>query len=184
MESPGRALFLDRDGVVNREIGYLCSIDQVEFTPGIFTLCRAAQDNGYKIIIVTNQAGIAREMYSENDFHLLMRWMDSQFKSYGIDLSDYYYCPHHPEHGTGKYRRDCPDRKPNPGMLLRAARDHNLDLNQSILIGDRCTDMQAGASAGISKLIFLSNHQPDPCALPTGCISIVMLDEALSILSS
>lgn len=158
------ALFLDRDGVVNRELGYLSCPEQVDFIPGIFELCRAAQAAGLKIIIVTNQAGIGRQLYSEADFHALMQWMIAQFALAQVRLDGYYYCPHHPEHGIGKYRVECPDRKPQPGMLLRAAREHGIDLARSILVGDRCSDLQAGAAAGIGKLILLEGTEISPCA--------------------
>lgn len=153
------ALFLDRDGVVNREVGYLSKPEQVEFVPGIFDLCRSAQAMGHKLIIVTNQAGIARELYSEADFHSLMRWMTKQFANAQIQLTGYYYCPHHPEHGVGQYRMDCPDRKPQPGMLLQAAREHGIDLSRSLLVGDRCSDIYAGAAAGVGKLVLLAGGE-------------------------
>lgn len=159
------ALFLDRDGVVNCEIGYLHRPSEVCFLPGIFDLCRAAQSRGYKLIIVTNQAGIARELYSEDDFHSLMRWMVGEFARENVRLDGYYYCPHHPEHAIERYRKDCPDRKPNPGMILRAAREHGIDLSRSLLVGDRCSDIQAGAAAGIGRLVLISGTEPNPCPL-------------------
>lgn len=176
------ALFLDRDGVVNREIGYLSHPDQVEFLPGIFELSRAAQTAGYKLIVITNQAGIARQLYTESDFHALMLWMTEQFARAQIRLDAYYYCPHHPEHGIGRYRLDCPDRKPNPGMLLQAAREHGIDLRRSLLIGDRCSDMQAGAAAGVGKLILLKGTEVSECGLPDNCIVVSGLPEVAAFL--
>ena len=158
------ALFLDRDGVVNREIGYLYRTDQVEFTPGIFDLCRHAQALGYALIIITNQSGIARQLYSETDFHSLMNWMTEKFLRQNVRIDGYYFCPHHPEYGVGTYRKECEDRKPQPGMILKASSDHNIDLNRSILVGDRCSDIQAGAAAGITTLILLRGTEPDGCA--------------------
>ena len=157
------ALFLDRDGVVNREIGYLCKPEQVEFTAGIFELCRYAQARSYKLIIITNQSGIARQLYSEADFHSLMQWMSDEFLRARVRVDGYYFCPHHPEHGIGPYRRECADRKPQPGMILQASRDHGIDLIRSILVGDRCSDIQAGAAAGISNLILLSGTEAVEC---------------------
>lgn len=159
------ALFLDRDGVVNSEIGYLYLPSQVRFIPGIFDLVRAARSLGSKIIIVTNQAGIARELYSEEDFHSLMRWMTGEFTREGAPLDGYYFCPHHPEYAIDRYRMDCPDRKPRPGMILRAARDHRIDLARSVLIGDRCSDLQAGSAAGIRQLLLLAGTEPSNCSL-------------------
>lgn len=157
------ALFLDRDGVVNREIGYLYKPEQVDFTKGIFELCRYAQARSYKLIIITNQAGIARQLYSEADFHSLMWWMTREFLSAHIRLDGYYFCPHHPEHGVGPYRKECEDRKPQPGMILQAAKDHGINLSQSILVGDRCSDLQAGAAAGVAKLVLLCGTESTEC---------------------
>jgi D-glycero-D-manno-heptose 1,7-bisphosphate phosphatase len=158
------ALFLDRDGVVNREIGYLYKPEQVQFSTGIFELCRYAQVRGYKLIIITNQAGIARQLYSEADFHSLMRWIFEEFRQAHIHLDGYYFCPHHPEHGIGRYRKECVDRKPQPGMILQASKDHGIELSQSVLVGDRCSDIQAGAAAGIANLILLGGTEPAGCA--------------------
>ncbi len=180
MKAP--ALFLDRDGVVNREIGYLSKPEQVEFVSGIFELCRSAQVIGYKLIIITNQSGIARELYSEADFHSLMGWIHEQFAQQGIQLSGYYFCPHHPEHGIGRYRKDCPDRKPQPGMLLQAARDHGIDLGQSMLIGDRCSDIQAGAAAGVGRLVLLAGTEPTECGRPPNYVVVSALAEVISLL--
>lgn len=157
------ALFLDRDGVVNREIGYLYKPEQVDFTKGIFELCRYAQARSYRLIIITNQAGIARQLYSEADFHLLMRWMTVEFLRAHIRLDGYYFCPHHPEHGIGPYRKECVDRKPQPGMILQASKDHGIDLNQSVLVGDRCSDIQAGAAGGIANLVLLRGTESTEC---------------------
>lgn len=158
------ALFLDRDGVVNREIGYLYQPEHVEFTTGIFELCSYAQAHGYKLIIITNQSGIARQLYSEADFHSLMRWMTEEFLRAHIRLDGYYFCPHHPEHGIGPYRKECADRKPQPGMILQASKDHGISLEQSVLVGDRCSDIQAGAAAGIAHLILRRGTEPAGCA--------------------
>lgn len=161
------ALFLDRDGVVNREIGYLYRPDQVEFTPGIFDLCRHAQAKGFALIIITNQSGIARQLYSEADFQSLMNWMTEEFLHQDVRVDGYYFCPHHPEYGVGPYRKECEDRKPQPGMILKAATDHELDLKRSFLIGDRCSDIQAGAAAGIPNLILVRGTEAAACpAIP------------------
>lgn len=158
------ALFLDRDGVVNHEIGYLCRPEQVVFTIGIFDLCRYAQAHGYKLIIITNQSGIARQLYSESDFHSLMKWMSEEFLRANVRIDGYYFCPHHPDYGVGPYRKECEDRKPQPGMILKASADHKIDLKRSILVGDRCSDIHAGAAAGILNLILLEGTEPTGCA--------------------
>jgi len=181
-EALSPALFLDRDGVVNREVGYLSKPEQLEFVPGIFDLCRSAQRLGYKLILVTNQSGIARQLYTEQDFHLLMRWIEGQFARVGIQLSGYYFCPHHPEHGLGRYRKECPDRKPQPGMLLRAAREHHIDLRQSILIGDRCSDIEAGAAAGVKTLILLAGTEVAGCRQAPSHVVVTALSDAVQTL--
>ena len=111
------------------------------------------------LVIITNQAGIARGHYSENDFLVLMDWMTTRFSEYGATIDRIYYCPYHPEFGVGIYKRDSLDRKPGPGMLLQAAVELNLDLGQCILVGDRSSDIRAGASAGVGLLFLLRGNE-------------------------
>ena len=147
--SGSRALFLDRDGVINHDSGYTSSAENFRFIEGIFDLCRAAKRLGYLLIVVTNQAGIGRGYYSEQDFLTLTEWMRERFEAEGAPVTDVFYCPYHPEHGVGRYKKDSVYRKPNPGMLLRAAEKHGLDLGRSIMIGDKDSDMQAASKAGV-----------------------------------
>jgi D-glycero-D-manno-heptose 1,7-bisphosphate phosphatase len=154
-----KALFLDRDGVINVDSGHVHSREAFEFKQGIFELCSAAQGLGYLIIVVTNQAGIARGYYSESDFLKLTNWMIAQFKENKVHITRLYYCPYHPVLGVGKYKYDSSDRKPNPGMLLRAESDWNLDMVSSILIGDKLSDIQAGSAAGVRTQILLSSER-------------------------
>jgi D-glycero-D-manno-heptose 1,7-bisphosphate phosphatase len=154
-----KALFLDRDGVVNVERHYVHRTEDFEFVEGIFELCRRARELGYLLIIITNQSGIARGYYGEDDFHALTAWMKGQFGRQGIDIAAVYYSPFHPEAGIGGYRAESFDRKPNPGMILRAARDFDLDLTQCILVGDRACDMQAAMAAGVGmKVLYRTAH--------------------------
>jgi D-glycero-D-manno-heptose 1,7-bisphosphate phosphatase len=156
------ALFLDRDGVINQEINYLHRIEDFEFIPGIFSACRFFQARGYRLIVVTNQAGIGRGYYSEADFHTLNSWMLAQFQRQGIHITHTYFSPYHPTEGIGSYRCDHADRKPNPGMLHRAQQDWQIDLSQSILVGDKESDIQAGLRAGLSQTILVrSGHKID-----------------------
>lgn len=150
-----RAFFLDRDGVINVDHGYVCSPEQTQFIDGIFELCRAATQRGILNVVITNQAGIARGYYSEVDFLAYMDWMRGEFRKHGAQLDAVYYCPHHPLHGRGDYLRDCECRKPKPGMILRAARDLDLDLAGSVLLGDTASDIVAGEAAGIGACIQL-----------------------------
>jgi len=161
-----RALFLDRDGVVNEEVGYLHHSEDVRWVAGIVTLCRTAQSLGYKLVVVTNQSGIARGLYSEEQFQLLMSWMRAELARHGIALDAVYHCPYHPEHGVGEYKCEHEDRKPSPGMLLRAARDLHLELSHSILVGDRCSDLGAAQAAGLRQAFLLAGTEIGPCAEP------------------
>jgi D-glycero-D-manno-heptose 1,7-bisphosphate phosphatase len=154
-EAVNKALFLDRDGVINEDAGYVCKPEDFRFIGGIFELCRAALRSGYLIIVITNQAGIARGYYTEDDFWKLTDWMRERFSEQGIGISAVYFCPYHPEHGAGAYRQDSFDRKPNPGMIFRARDDFDLDLARSALIGDKNSDIEAGRSAGVGSLVFL-----------------------------
>lgn len=153
------ALFLDRDGVINREVNYLYRIEDFEFIPGTFSACRFFQDRGYPLIVVTNQAGIGRGYYTEADFHQLNGWMIAQFKAKGVHITQTYFSPYHPTHGMGAYRRDHPNRKPNPGMLHRAQQDWQIDLGTSIIVGDKESDIQAGIAAGLGTTVLVrSGH--------------------------
>jgi D-glycero-D-manno-heptose 1,7-bisphosphate phosphatase len=158
-----RAVFLDRDGVVNIEVGYLHRIEDVEFVPGIVSLCQTATRLGYRLIMVTNQAGIARGFYTEEDFHTLMEWMRAELRREGVEFDAVYYCPYHPEHGVGHYRRDHEDRKPGTGMLLRAARELGIELAESVLVGDRCSDIAAAAKAGLRQAFLLKGTEEGSC---------------------
>jgi D-glycero-D-manno-heptose 1,7-bisphosphate phosphatase len=164
LEPHNRGLFLDRDGVINEEIGYLSQAADVRFVPGIFSLCRTAQTLGYKLFVVTNQSGIARGYYTEADFHALMDWMRSEFQREGVQLDAVYFCPFHPEHGLGDYRREHENRKPDAGMLLQAAREFNLSLTDSVLVGDRCTDIAAANKAGLRQAFLLVGSESSPCS--------------------
>ncbi len=165
------ALFLDRDGVVNRDLGYVHRIDQFEFVPGIFECARWFQERGYLLFVLTNQAGIARGLYTEEAFLGLDHWMREQFSAQGITISRTYHCPHHPEAPLEQYRRDCPCRKPRPGMLLRAQRDFGADLGRSVLIGNKETDIQAGLAAGVpTNLLLLEAGQPRPAATQASAV--------------
>lgn len=150
-----RALFLDRDGVINVDIGYLHRREDCIFIPGIFELVRRARAAGYDVFVVTNQAGIARGYYSEETFAEFTEWLLLQFVAEGASVTDVYYCPHHPTAGVGKYHTACECRKPAPGMLLRAAREHIIDLSRSVMVGDSEADMVAAKAAGIGARYLL-----------------------------
>ena len=169
MESPPSrlrpALFLDRDGVINVEKNYVHRIEDFEFLDGIFDLCRAATERNMPIVVVTNQAGIGRGYYSEAQFLTLTDWMRARFEEETAPISAVYFCPYHPEQGVGEYRKESFDRKPNPGMLLRARDELGLDLGLSILIGDKGSDIAAAKAAGVGVTVMLGadtgNAVPD-----------------------
>ncbi|MGL4614830.1 MAG: D-glycero-beta-D-manno-heptose 1,7-bisphosphate 7-phosphatase [Shewanella sp.] len=150
-----RAVFLDRDGVINKDHGYVHQVDDFEYIEGVFDACIALKQMGYKLVVVTNQSGIARGLYSEEQFHSLTEWMDWNFADKGVELDGIYYCPHHPEKGVGDYKVDCDCRKPKPGMLNDAAKFLKIDLSQSVMVGDKAEDMQAAKAAGVSTRILV-----------------------------
>ena len=157
-----KALFLDRDGIINTDFGYVHQIKDFEFVDGIFDVCRYAIDMGYQIIVITNQAGIARGYYTVEDFNVLTDWMKQEFANQDINITDVYYCPHHPEKGDNEYVRKCNCRKPEPGMILKAAKEHDINIAHSAFIGDKVSDMQAADVAGIhNKILVASQYQDD-----------------------
>ena len=163
------ALFLDRDGVINVDHGYVHRIEDFEFMPGIFELCRAAKARGHKLVVVTNQAGIGRGLYTEADFHTLTDWMKARFAKQGAPLDGVYFCPTHPTAGVGAYRVESGFRKPGPGMLLQAARELALDMAASTMVGDKPSDVIAASAAGVGQMTLLQIDRPMPESLPAGC---------------
>jgi D-glycero-D-manno-heptose 1,7-bisphosphate phosphatase len=153
---PLPALFLDRDGVINVDHGYVFQVEKFQFIPGIFDLTRfVANELGWPIVVVTNQSGIGRGLFDEKAYDAITKWMCDQFAAAGSPLTHVYHCAHHPTHGIGQYRRDHPWRKPKPGMLLQAAADYDIDLKSSVMVGDSLGDIVAGLAAGIGLLIRL-----------------------------
>ncbi|WP_018981695.1 D-glycero-alpha-D-manno-heptose-1,7-bisphosphate 7-phosphatase [Salinimonas chungwhensis] len=160
-DKPTRLLFLDRDGIINEDKGYVGSINDVSFIPAIFTVIATFVDHGFLPVVVTNQSGIGRGYYSEDDFFSLSRWMQDRFTEHGLPHIPVYYCPHHPTKALPPYQQECQCRKPGAGMLLKAASQLNADLSQSILIGDSWRDIQAGVAAGLPSQCYV-NKQPAP----------------------
>ncbi|AUL73533.1 D-glycero-beta-D-manno-heptose 1,7-bisphosphate 7-phosphatase [Pseudoalteromonas sp. 13-15] len=154
-----KALFLDRDGVVNVDHGYVYQNENFEFIKGIFSTCKTFFDAGYKIIVVTNQSGIGRGYYTEAEFKVLTQWMKTQFSHHDIKIADVYFCPHHPKKALPEYLKQCDCRKPAPGMLLQGIKEHNIDPEQSIMVGDKLSDMQAAQKAGIATRVLVRSGQ-------------------------
>jgi D-glycero-D-manno-heptose 1,7-bisphosphate phosphatase len=153
------ALFLDRDGVINVDHGYVHRIEDFQFMPGIFDVARAACTKGYRLVVVTNQAGIGRGRYSETQFHVLTDWMCLRFREEGAPIDHVYFSPYHPTAGKGEYKQDHISRKPRPGMLFQAQQELGINLAASILIGDKPSDIEAGIAAGVGRNLLLQPEQ-------------------------
>ena len=155
MKVKNKALFLDRDGVINSDLGYVSNVQDFFFLEEIFALVRKANQKGYLVIIVTNQSGIGRGYFSEKDFKQLMEWVFGEFRKRECLIHASYFCPFHPEAKLKQYKKNSNLRKPKPGMINLAIKEHNLDASKSILIGDKLSDITAGISAGINtNLLF------------------------------
>lgn len=156
------AAFIDRDGVINEERNYVHRVDDFVFLPGVIEGLRRFQSMGYVLVVVTNQAGIARGLYSEADFDRLNDYMLLELRTLGIKISGVYHCPHHPHGSVKELAVNCECRKPRPGMLLAAARDLGLSLERSVLVGDKHSDIEAGQSAGVPiNILVESGHVLD-----------------------
>jgi D-glycero-D-manno-heptose 1,7-bisphosphate phosphatase len=151
-------IFLDRDGVVNIDYGYVHRAEELCYVEGIFETLQYLSKKGYSFIIVTNQSGIGRGYFSEDDFHNFMKLIEIDFKNNKLDLHGYYYCPHHPEANIEKYRTECSCRKPGTKMINDAINDYMIEIEESILIGDKLTDMECGLESGVGKIFLLGNH--------------------------
>lgn len=180
------ALFLDRDGVINVDHAYVSKREEFEFIDGIFDVCREAKRLGYLLFVITNQAGIARGYYSEQDFLDLTSWMKCVFLSEACALDAVYYSPFHPEHGIGEYKKDSYCRKPNPGMIIQATREFDVDLGRSVLVGDKATDIEAGVAAGVGyNLLFIPPAGKQYGSTTSGCTGVLYsLTDAVGFLGN
>jgi len=148
-----KTIFLDRDGVINKELNYLYKIEDFEFIDGVFETCKYLTSLDYKIIVITNQSGIARGYFTEDDYQIITQWMIAQFNKNGVDILDVLHCPHLPD-------SNCNCRKPKPGMIKDAKHKYGIDIQNSWLIGDKENDIIAGNSSGISNTILVkSGHK-------------------------
>ncbi len=152
------AVFLDRDGVINVDHGYVSTWEQFEFLPGVPEALRKLQDAAYLLIVVSNQSGIGRGYFSEADVESLNKAIAQHLAStVGVTLSGFYHCPHHPTEAGGEFRRQCDCRKPAPGMIRQAVLDHGINVKTSVLVGDKDTDMAAGRAAGVARLFKVAS---------------------------
>lgn len=155
MNNKKKAVFLDRDGVINEEKEYVHKIKDFVFIQGVFKVVKKFNENGYYVFIITNQSGIGRGYYTENDFKVLNKWMLKEFEKSGAYINKVYYCPHSPND-------NCSCRKPKPGMILEAIKEFNIDVNRSWLIGDKEDDILAAYNACIKNLVLVrSGHKID-----------------------
>ncbi|MGL4642443.1 D-glycero-beta-D-manno-heptose 1,7-bisphosphate 7-phosphatase [Cetobacterium sp.] len=153
-----KVIFLDRDGTINVEKSYLHKWEDFEFEKNVIDGLKELKKMGYEFIVVTNQSGIARGYYSEDDLKALNNEMVKELKKHDIDILECYYCPHHPEKGLDQYKKNCDCRKPNPGMLLEGIKKYNVDIENSFMIGDKKSDLEAGKKAGLKSILILTGY--------------------------
>jgi D-glycero-D-manno-heptose 1,7-bisphosphate phosphatase len=153
-----RAVFLDRDGTINIEREFLHRPEEFQFIPGAVQAIRLLNETGFRIIVVTNQSGIARGYFDEAAVNRLHRYIDEELIRFGASIDAYYFCPHHPEYSSDDNGKMCRCRKPLAGMLLQAAGDFSLDLSASFIIGDKLADVQAGLNAGCRPLLVRTGY--------------------------
>ncbi len=152
------AVFLDRDGVINEELNYLSSPAQLKLLPGAAQAIQKLNRQRIPVIVVSNQAGVARGFFSEEEVQRIHERLSDLLSREAAHIDRYYYCPHHPTEGIGPYRIDCECRKPKPGLLLKAGSEMGLNLEQSYLIGDNVTDVEAGLRAGVKSILVLTGY--------------------------
>jgi len=153
-----RAVFVDRDGTINVEKDYLHRSEDFEFIPGAPEAIRRLKDAGFLVVVVTNQSGVARGYYDERAVATLHAHIQERLATYGTRIDGFYLCPHHPTEGVGAYRIDCDCRKGSPGMLLRASREHDINLRLSYMVGDKMADIEAGIAAGCQSVLVRTGY--------------------------
>lgn len=147
-------VFLDRDGVVNADIGYLWRREDLLWVPGAPAAIRLFNERGWPVVVITNQSGVARGYYQEEDVQSLHLWMNAELNKQGASIDAFYFCPHHPRGAIPAYTRECDCRKPQPGLILQAMAEWEADPATSFLIGDKESDVTAAAAAGIQGYLF------------------------------
>jgi D-glycero-D-manno-heptose 1,7-bisphosphate phosphatase len=161
-----RAAFLDRDGVINIDRGYVVRREDFQFVAGVLGGARRLHELGFLLVVVSNQSGIGRGLYTEDEFKALTAWMRNEFLAAGAPLAGVYFCPHHPTEALGEHRRTCQCRKPAPGMLLAAAHDLSIDLSSSAMFGDKVSDLEAARAAGVPIRVLLGTDARGVPTLP------------------
>ena len=157
-----RAVFLDRDGVINKDPPhYAHRLDQLELIPRSDVAIKLLNDLGYLVIVISNQSGVARGYYTEDQISLFNNTLINEIQKKGGNIDAIYYCPHHPYAIIEKYKKNCNCRKPQPGMILQAAQEYNIDLKKSFVVGDKLSDIEAGKNAGCQTILVLTGHGSD-----------------------
>jgi len=154
------AVFLDRDGVINVDTGYVYDVDDFQFIDGVIESMLKLKQKGYLLVVVTNQSGIARGYFTEAQFMNLTEWMDWSLADRGVDLDGIYFCPHHPTEGSEPYRQACSCRKPGPDMILDAAKALDIDLTASYMVGDKPSDLKAAINAKVGHKVMVRTGKP------------------------
>jgi D-glycero-D-manno-heptose 1,7-bisphosphate phosphatase len=153
-----KAVFLDRDGTIVEDVGYLNTPLQLQFIPGSIEAIKKLNEAGYKVVVITNQAGVAKGLITEDMLQTIDKTLHKWLLNGDAHLDGLYYCPHHPEHGVYPYKQACECRKPHPGLIRKAEKDLNIDLSQSFMIGDKASDIEAGKRAGTKTIFVLSGR--------------------------
>ena len=174
-----RAVFLDRDGTINREVEYLHRAEDLEWIPGSREAIARLNASSFLVIVVTNQAGIGHGYYTESDVEALHEFMASEAAVVGARIDAFYYCPYHPEAVLEAYRIDSEYRKPGPGMLIEAAEKHGISLDESYLVGDKVIDVQAALAAGVTPILVETGYGSE--AKSAGLARIVVADIAHAV---
>ncbi|URZ03564.1 D-glycero-beta-D-manno-heptose 1,7-bisphosphate 7-phosphatase [Clostridium felsineum] len=153
-----KAVFIDRDGTINVEKNYLYKIEDFEFIEGTREAIKILNDNGYKVVVITNQAGVARGYYTEEDVKKLHEFIQEELKKCDAHVDAFYYCPHHPIDGKGKYKTDCDCRKPKDGLYKKAIQDINIDVEKSYAVGDKISDLLPALSNKIEAFLVMTGY--------------------------
>ena len=155
------AVFLDRDGVINEEVGYLDSLDKLKVIPSAYEAIGLINASGMKAVVISNQAGVAKGLFTEAFVQQTHEYLQAALKQKNAIIDAFYYCPHHPTEGSPPYRQICDCRKPAPGLFLKAAHDIDIDLSASFMIGDRYRDIEAAHRAGVKGVLVKTGYGTD-----------------------
>lgn len=156
-----RAVFLDRDGTVNEEVGYLTDLSKLRLIPGAGEAIKRLNQTGYKVILVTNQSGVARGYFPESMVHEAHAYLTAMLREEGAVLDGIYYCPHHPTAGSSNYTVACDCRKPGTGLIDQAKRDFDIDIRHSFMVGDKWSDVELAQRTGVHAILVTSGFAPD-----------------------